>query len=283
MKKYFAPVIIGMVLTIFAFAMIFALINISNVIRGSNSAKNETQETIKVSLDFSPEENESDLVSSDLEKHVEILGEGDVKETSGVAPSNSTKQNTIGATTTPAPSTSTETPSPPPLTNGTCPVSTLNCIPCNINDGHWACRVESGEDEGYLGWSCQNNNPGNIRPSTFRETIIKNNGGPLPCGKRIDPLRGEYMIFSTYSDGRNAMKAYIRGINQGQHSSYTNCGNCTLRFFLEKWSANTTTYANGIGARMGVNPDEVVLDWVVNNKLDSLIDAMQMQEGFFVN
>lgn len=200
-------------------------------------------------------------------------------------------ESTTKSTTSDTTNSSTEEQAP--VVNSTCPVSTLNCVPCSIKDGHWACRVEDGQTNGYLGWSCQNNNPGNIRPSSTaypnckssasydRVCIISNNGGPLPCGQRGNSSMGYYMVFSTYNDGKNALKAYIKGINAGQHAAYSGCGNCTLRYFLGKYSGNSTTYPDGIGAKLGVNPDTTNLNQIVPTRLDELVQAIQQQEGFF--
>jgi hypothetical protein len=165
-----------------------------------------------------------------------------------------------------------------------CPTSTLNCVPCTSGT---YCRFETGETHGFLGWSCQNNNPGNIRPATFKDEIIVRNGGVASCGIRYDSRGGSYMVFSDYNSGFNGLKAYLRGISNGEHSSYQDtvngiyCGDCSLRFFAEKYSANYSTYANNLGNYLGVNPDTTTLRTLVETRLDDLARGIQHVEGFY--
>ena len=167
-----------------------------------------------------------------------------------------------------------------------CPASTLNCVPCILGQNDY-CRVETGETHGFLGWSCQNNNPGNIRNSTYRDSIIENNGGVKSCGTRYDSRGGSYMVFASYITGFNSLKAYLRGINDGEHTAYKDdakgiyCGDCTLRFFAEKYSTNTTTYANNLASYLGVNADTATLRSLVENRLDDLASGIQHVEGFY--
>lgn len=169
---------------------------------------------------------------------------------------------------------------PWPVSPG-CPASTLRCIPCLVGTDY-RCRVETGETHGFIGWSCQNNNPGNIRPdpNSFRNSLIVAMGGTASCGKRVG-TGGEYMVFSDYNTGFNSLKAYLRAINAGMHTVYENCGDCSLRYFAEKYSTNTTTYANNLGNYLGVNPDTTTLRTLVETRLDDLARGIQYVEGFF--
>jgi len=160
----------------------------------------------------------------------------------------------------------------------TCPVSTMECTPCKAGEQY--CRHENGETTGYKGWACQNNNPGNIRYSDPRINLIENNGGFTPCGQR-----GGFMIFRTYSEGKESLKAYIKAINRGQHSLYTNCGDCTLLFFFSKYAPNqdnndSNNYASRVAQRIGVTTS-TKLNWVVANKLNEFVEAIQWHEGWF--
>lgn len=168
-----------------------------------------------------------------------------------------------------------------------CPVSTQNCVPCLV--GELYCRVEAGKTTGFKGWACQNNNPGNIRPASFKNDIIRNNGGTPPCGDRSG-----YMVFTDYNSGRNGLKAYFRGISKGEHSAYKDtvsgiyCGECNLKFVFSKYAPagdqnDPASYANNVASWIGVNSDTTMLSWIVENKLDQLVDAVQRQEGWFVN
>jgi hypothetical protein len=178
-----------------------------------------------------------------------------------------------------------------------CPVSTQNCVPCLAGEAY--CRTEAGMQTGFKGWACQNNNPGNIRPASFKNIMIANNGGTPPCGERSG-----YMVFSDYATGYNALKAYFKGINRGEHSAYkdvsagTYCGECNLNFIFFRYSplykngvpvtyaeyvAEPNTYAKNVANWIGVDVETTMLSWIVNNKLDQLVNAVQRQEGWFVN
>lgn len=188
-----------------------------------------------------------------------------------------------------------------------CPASTQACVPCTSGA---SCRFELNgyAGHGFLGWACQNNNPGNIRPASFKNTLIANNGGTPPCGQRTDAAgRGDYMVFSSYSAGFGALKAYLKGIVNGQHSAYKGCydytpndgvsncagnpitetcGNCSLKFFASKYSGTTlqddpNSYANKLANQLGVSADTPILGWIVSNKLDQLATAIQTNEGWF--
>jgi hypothetical protein len=175
-------------------------------------------------------------------------------------------------------------PQPPPPTNG-CPRVTKNCVPCNIGEAY--CRALPGEEYGYLGWACQNNNPSNIRSdaSNYRAGIIISMGGPAPCGDK-----GGYLTFSTYEDGRNGVKAYLRGIAACKHSSYVfcGCGECSIREFFTKYAPagdqnDPHSYASYIGNKLGIDPDITNLQWVVDNKLEQMVDGIQCMEGYFID
>lgn len=226
-----------------------------------------------------------------------------------ITPSNSvTPTNTIAPTNTPKPTntikpTNTKTPTPtfvlsPGQVGPNCPAVTSSCVPCNTSDS--LCRFEPGKTTGFRGCSCQNNNPGNIRPAAFKNTMIVNNGGTAPCGQRTmnNPSggQGDYMVFRTFSEGKNALKAYVKGIALGQHSSYVmpsvdfNCGECSLKQFFFKYAGGTlaaqdspTSYSNNVANWIGVNADTTTLNWIVANKLDQFADAIQRQEGWYVN
>jgi len=170
-----------------------------------------------------------------------------------------------------------------PFFPGACPTQTLGCVPCAIGEPY--CRYEQGQESGYLGWACQNNNPSNIRYDSggYRAGIITSMGGPAPCGDK-----GGFLVFSTYQDGRNGAKAYISGISAGLHSSYHFCGdgNCSLRDFFSKYAPagdqnDPTSYSNYIADCLGVSVDETPLRWIVENKLDDMVDAIQHKEGYF--
>jgi len=187
----------------------------------------------------------------------------------------------IKHTTTPP----TTIPTPIPTQDvSSCPIHTQNCIVCNVGEQY--CRHLSTELTGYLGWACQNNNPGNIRPSDSRNAIIINNGGVASCGDK-----GGYMIFATYTDGFNGLKAYITGISHGQHSAYIEClpnGNCNLKEFFFHYAPvgdqnDPDSYANIIATQIGVDVDTTTLRWIVDNKLNELAGAIQQHEGWFVD
>jgi hypothetical protein len=172
-----------------------------------------------------------------------------------------------------------------------CPASTARCIPC-VPGSSSACRVEDGKSAGFLGWACQNNNPGNIRYSDFRNNLIEVQGVEGACGSRGNSQMGQYMVFRSYTIGRQALAAYLTSISQGRHSSYTDvnagiaCGNCNLRFFFSKYAPagdqnDPNSYTNFVAGRLGVSADEATLSWVVANKLDQLLDAIQTKEGWY--
>ncbi len=166
-----------------------------------------------------------------------------------------------------------------------CPKITKECVPCKVSDGHWACRYLPGDEWGYLGWACQNNDPSNIYYAQFKVDIILQVGGPAPCGNR-----GGYMAFRTYEEGFNGVKAYIKAISAGLHPAYiTNefkCGDCTLLQFFSKYAPgndNGLTYASKVVSRIGGEATlDTKLNWIVDNKLDTLVEAIQCNEGFFV-
>lgn len=166
---------------------------------------------------------------------------------------------------------------PPPPDPDACPVSTQNCIPCTKDELY--CRYLEGEETGFLGWACQNNNPGNIRYHQYRINIIVQMGGTPPCANR-----GGFMAFSDYQTGRSSVEAYIRGINAGLHSSYPECSSsCTLGYFFSKYAPNNPeNYTRIIVEKMGgsVTPD-TELSWIVNNQLNDLLNAIQELEGWF--
>lgn len=167
-----------------------------------------------------------------------------------------------------------EPPPPAPIPGPTCPVSTKGCVPCHKSEQY--CRYEQGEEYGFLGWACQNNNPGNIKYSQYRIDLITQMGGIAPCGEK-----GTFMIFATYVQGRESLKAYLKAINAGLHSRYPGCGNCTLRYFFGQFAENMD-YATAVAIIMGggITPD-TKLSWVVNNRLNDFVDAIQQREGFF--
>jgi hypothetical protein len=172
-----------------------------------------------------------------------------------------------------------------------CPATTQKCVPCVTGEAY--CRIEPGKINGFKGWACQNNNPGNIRPASFKNDLIRNNGGIPPCGERSG-----YMVFRDYETGKNGLKAYLRAISNGQHSSYRelnpdgsikiNCGECSLQFFFNKYAPagdqnDPGSYANYVAGRIGVDSGTTMLSWIVANKLDAFADAIQTHEGWFAN
>jgi len=156
-----------------------------------------------------------------------------------------------------------------------CPVSTQNCVPCHKDEQY--CRYEEGEEYGYLGWACQNNNPGNVKYSDYRISLIEEMGGKAPCGEK-----GGFMVFSDYATGRKSVKAYIRAINAGKHYAYPECGQCSLLYFFEKYAANSL-YAYKIEETMGGTVTvNTKLSWIVNNRFDDFIDAIKYREGWII-
>lgn len=170
-------------------------------------------------------------------------------------------------------------PPPPPPPPSSCPVSTLGCVRCEREDIY--CRYEEGEESGYLGWACQNNNPSNIRYSQGRIGYITQMGGTAPCGEK-----GGFMVFATYEIGYNSVKTYIRAIDAGLHPAYRvyNCGDCTLLEFFSKYAPNNPEgYSGRVAEIMGDGVDKNVtkLNWVVNNRLDDFVNAIQHIEGYW--
>lgn len=158
-----------------------------------------------------------------------------------------------------------------------CPKTTQNCTVCKAEDLY--CR------EGYLGWACQNNNPGNIRYSSGRIDLIEQNGGKAPCGSN-----GGFMTFTNYDDGIKALKAYLKAINNGQHSAYPNCGNCTLKYFFSKYAPvgdnnDPDAYAKAVANDMGDNITiSTKLEWIVgHSRLTDLAKAIKKHEGWFTS
>ncbi len=168
-----------------------------------------------------------------------------------------------------------ETPQDPPA----CPISTLGCVKCEIGEQY--CRYEEGEVNGYLGWACQNNNPSNIRYSGYRSDYIVQMGGTAPCGEK-----GGFMVFATYEIGYNSVKAYIRAIDAGLHPAYSvyNCGDCTLLEFFSKYAPNNPEgYSSRVAEIMGGGVDINItrLSWIVDNRLDDFVQAIQHIEGYW--
>jgi hypothetical protein len=159
-----------------------------------------------------------------------------------------------------------------------CPIATQNCIPCTSGSD---CRYEPGKTYGFRGWACQNNNPGNIRgDNPTRNQIIVRNGGQAACGIRYDSRGGNYYVFATYSAGIGALKAYITGINKGEHSAYTNCGNCTLEFFFSKYAPGDPNYDNYVAGYLGVPVTQTLKSVIDSGKLSQLAEAIKIHEGF---
>lgn len=171
-----------------------------------------------------------------------------------------------------------------------CPATTLNCVPCTSGS---YCRFEPKykDQHGFLGWACQNNNPGNIRNSStnmstdFKNKMIVRNGGTAACGVRYDSRGGSYFIFSSYTVGYEALKAYIKGVSKGEHSSYVGtgwaCGNCTLTQFFSKYAPGDSSYATRVATFIN-EPVTQTLEFVVANKLNLFAGAIQEREGFFI-
>ena len=91
------------------------------------------------------------------------------------------------------------------------------------------------------------------------------------------------MIFSSYQDGRNALKAYIKAINAATHTAYSECASpsgCSLSYVFSKYAPYDPNYAINIADKIGVQAD-TKLQWVIDNKFEELISAIQTKEGFF--
>ncbi|MBU0975434.1 MAG: hypothetical protein ABIE03_03845 [Patescibacteria group bacterium] len=164
----------------------------------------------------------------------------------------------------------------PKVKAASCPMTTKNCVPCTASELY--CRLEDGEEYGYLGWACQNNNPTNIKYSQYRIDLITQMGGQTPCGEK-----GAFMVFSDYKKGRNSTKSYIKAINAGLHYAYPKCGNCTLLEFYQSYAPdNPEVYSQRIAEIMGSPVTKnTKISWIVENRLDDFINAMMHMEGFF--
>ncbi|MBN2016037.1 hypothetical protein JW766_04360 [Candidatus Dojkabacteria bacterium] len=262
----------------------------------------QDRKTSSSSPDFSFIQHNGDILGvsepSDYTSESEIgfLGEGlkerlsqdipevdeDKKEDDGVSLKNLTESSD-----TPTGGESPEQPAPPqPPPPSGCPLTRMNCVPCFPGEAY--CRYEPGETTGFLGWACQNNNQSNIRYSEFRVNIIRQMGGPAPCGEK-----GSFMVFSTYNDGWNGTKAYLRGISAGLHFMYASCGygECTLREFFSIYAPaadqnDPNSYSEYMAARLGIaSPDSEEQDfgWCVANKLDAMVAAFEYKEGWFTD
>ncbi|MCC7304434.1 hypothetical protein IT418_03430 [bacterium] len=222
-------------------------------------------------------------------------------ETTVVATVNPTIAVTASPKITPKPTislkvTQTTTPTPQPSVNYSkprivapnCPMTTKKCVPCTAGGD---CRFEPQKKNGFKGWACQNNNPGNIRnASTVMATDSKNkmivkNGGQAACGVRYDSRGGSYFVFVTYDIGKTALQAYVKAINNGEHSAYQGsgwkCGNCTLTQFFSKYAPGDPNYANDVAGWIGESSSQS-LQVIVSTKLDAFVDAIERKEGFFV-
>jgi hypothetical protein len=114
----------------------------------------------------------------------------------------------------------------------------------------------------------------------FKNLMIIRNGGTPACGVRYDSRGGSYFVFPTYSAGYGALKAYVKGINNGEHSSYTGCGDCTITFFFSKYAGGDTNYDDYVAGYIG-EPVTQTIRFVVDNKLDAFVEAIKIHEGFF--
>jgi hypothetical protein len=159
-----------------------------------------------------------------------------------------------------------------------CPIVSKNCVPCTSKDP--LCRIQSGKTSGFQGWACQNNNPGNIRYSSMRNDLITAMGGEAACGER-----NTFMVFRDYDIGLKSLKAYIKAINAGMHSSYPECGDCSLKYFFSKYAPagdqnDPNSYSSNVAASLGIS-NEAKLNWIVEKKLDEFTLAIKRQEGWF--
>ncbi|KXK26550.1 MAG: hypothetical protein TR69_WS6001000556 [candidate division WS6 bacterium OLB20] len=176
----------------------------------------------------------------------------------------------------------------PTINLGVCPRTMQECIPCN--KGEQYCRHHDDALTGFLGWACQNNNPGNIRYSQFRIDLITQFGGPAPCGSAGPNESSQYMVFGDYLEGRSALGVYLEAIAGGGHPSYLPVcanGGCTLRQFFSIYAPagdqnNPNSYSNYVAAYIGVNADVHTLRWILDNKKELMINAIQQHEGWFV-
>ncbi len=257
----------------------------------------------------------------------EILGDSDSmfpQETYPVIPTATnivipvttqpTAKPTVAPTTTPKPTytvvPTTKIPTPTPTATPTptfdyskpwtvavnCPQITQRCIPCTSGSD---CRYEPKKTHGFRGWACQNNNPGNIRNASTdmskdsKNAMIVRNGGVAACGVRYDSRGGSYFVFRTYDIGFNALKAYIKAISKGEHSSYKllasdnktiiwKCGDCTLTQFFSKYAPADSTYASTVATLIG-EPVTQKLSFIVEFKLDAFATAIKKHEGFITN
>lgn len=214
------------------------------------------------------------------------------KKTTTPTPTKTTAPTPTAKPTSSPTSTPTATPtvdySKPWTVAPNCPQTTQKCVPCTSGT---YCRFEPNKTHGFLGWACQNNNPGNIRNAStnmstdFKNKLIVKYGGTAACGVRYDKRGGSYFVFATYSAGYGALQAYIKAINNGEHSSYAGtgwkCGNCTLTQFFSKYAPGDSIYASTVAAEIG-EPTTQLLSYVVTNKLNAFTDAIKKREGFFV-
>jgi len=214
----------------------------------------------------------------------------------------STPKSTVAPTATPTRTptpTATTTPTPtidyskPWTVAPNCPQTTLKCIPCTASTAN-DCRFEPGKTHGFRGWACQNNNPGNIRnASTNMATDSKNkmivrNGGTAACGVRYDSRGGSYFVFATYTAGFGSLKAYIKAINNGEHSSYAGtgwkCGDCTIEQFFSKYAPYSyKTYAAAVGKEINEPVTQKLKTLIASGKLDAFATAIKNHEGFFIS
>lgn len=254
----------------------------------------EVKTPIQDRTDFANTSNNIQTEQVQVDGNGEILGVADVQELieQQSVTTSQIKQTVaptyLPASLTPIPTTTFRIQPVPTLADGVCPERTESCVPCTAGQPY--CRYVEGSATGYLGWACQNNNPGNIRYSQARINIITAYGGPPPCGSKGPNSSSQYMVFKDYISGRNALKVYISAISQGTHSSYNpECANggCSLKFFFSKYASaadqnDPNSYANFVAGYIGVNADTTPLGWIVANKLDGMADAIQIREGWFV-
>ena len=283
---FFLKILTALLILPFAFSLFYSGYQIKNSDKISvYTAKANLDEpeiynyNFAISNSDNPPDNLNQTFSQEITAQTEEILQA-VAQPTNASPTTAPTNNP----TTPVPVTAIPPTLPPNPGNGTCPVTTQNCVPCNA--GELYCRVEPGKSAGFKGWACQNNNPGNIRYSSYRISLIIGQGGSAPCGQK--PLPDGYMVFTDYQTGHNALKAYINAINAGQHSAYPECGNCNLKYFFSKYAPagdqnDPNSYANNVANAIGVNADTTTVAWVVVNKLEEFVNAIQTQEGWFVN